>query len=172
MSTPDIPLAGIFADDEQMLAIPVIGDAWEAAERSVTAALASAHGLRLSDLLALDRIQRAGRGGIRTNALARALRVPSNRLTYQLARLERRAHVARSPHPDDGRGVVLTLTPAGRDAHRKALATYRRLTRRGLAGVGDGADGERLVAAAAILAGRVPGAQVARLAAMGGTRSS
>lgn len=171
MNPPDLPLSGVFADDDEMLAIPVIGDAWETAERSVSAALASAHGLRLSDLLALDRIQRAGRGGIRTNALARALRIPSNRLTYQLAGLERRKYIARAPHPDDGRGVVLTLTAAGRDAHKKALATYRRITRRGLGGVGEGYDGERLMAAAAILSGRVPDAEVARLAAMNGRRS-
>lgn len=168
MTTHDSPLAGLFADDDELLAIPIVGDAWEAAEREVSGQLAQACGVRLSDLLALDRIQRAGRAGIRTNALARALRIPSNRLTYQLAGLEKRKFISRAPHPDDGRGIVLTLTQAGREMHRKALATYRRITRGGLGGVGDGADGARLMAAAAILAGRVPDADVARIAAPNG----
>lgn len=64
--------------------------------------------------------------------------------------------------------MVLSLTKAGRDAHRKALAAYRRITRDDLMGVGDGADGARLLAAAAILSGRVHDAEVARLAAMDG----
>lgn len=168
MKAAEAPLSGLFADDDLLLAIPIVGDAWEMAEREVSAELAATTDLRLSDLLALDRIHRAGKTGIRTNTLARALRIPSNRLTYQLAGLEKRKYIARSPHPDDGRGVVLSLTKAGRDAHRKALAAYRRITRDDLMGVGDGADGARLLAAAAILSGRVHDAEVARLAAMDG----
>jgi DNA-binding MarR family transcriptional regulator len=164
VSAPEPPLSGLFGDDELMLAVPVVGDAWEAAEREVSARLSRVHDLRLSDLLALDRIQRAGRGGIRTNALARALRIPSNRLTYQLAGLQKRRLIHRAPDPEDGRGIVLTLTPAGREAHRKALATYRRMTHGGLDGMADGVEGTRLLAAAAILSGRVPDADVARLA--------
>lgn len=153
---PDRPLSGLFADDPEMLAVPIIGEAWEAAERAISAQLEAEHEMRLSDLLALDRIQRAGRGGIRTNTLARALRIPSNRLTYQLAGLGKRGYIGRAPHPEDGRGVVLTLTAEGRDAHRKAIATYRRIARDGLAGLGPGLDGRRLMAAAAILAGATP----------------
>lgn len=159
---PDRPLSGLFADDPEMLAVPIIGEAWEAAERAISSQLEAENDLRLSDLLALDRIQRAGRGGIRTNTLARALRIPSNRLTYQLAGLEKRHYIARAPHPDDGRGVVLTLTKDGRDAHRKALAAYRRITRDGLSGLDSGQDGRRLMAAAAILAGEKPPATRSR----------
>lgn len=157
---PDRPLSGLFADDPEMLAVPIIGEAWEAAERAISSQLESENDMRLSDLLALDRIQRAGRGGIRTNTLARALRIPSNRLTYQLAGLEKRHYIERSPHPEDGRGVVLRLTKDGRDAHRKALATYRRITRDGLSGIDSGQEGRRLMAAAAILSGdKVPAAK-------------
>lgn len=153
---PDRPLSGLFGDDPEMLAVPIIGDAWEAAERAISSELEGENDMRLSDLLAMDRIQRAGRGGIRTNTLARTLRIPSNRLTYQLAGLEKRAYIERSPHPEDGRGVVLRLTRDGRDAHRKALATYRRITRDGLSGIHSAQDGRRLLAAAAILAGDTP----------------
>ena len=153
---PDVPLKGLFADDTDMLAIPRIGDAWESSERAVSAALEADTGLRLSDLLALDRIHRAGKEGIRTNALARALRIPSNRLTYQLAGLQKRRYIARSSHPEDGRGVVLRLTKAGREAHKRALASYRRITRNGLRGLDSGLDPDRLIGAAAVLSGDAP----------------
>jgi len=153
MQGSEEPLDGLFGGDAELLAIPRLGEAWETAERSVSARLSADCGLRLSDLLALDRIQRGGRGGIRTNALARALRIPSNRLTYQLSGLEKRGYIDREPHPDDGRGVILRLTRSGRDAHKRALAAYRRITRGGLASLDSGQDGPRIMAAAAVLAG-------------------
>jgi len=61
-----IPLPGLYADDDHLLAIPVVGDAWEAAEREVSAERLAAPGTRLFDLLALDRTHRAGQAGIRT----------------------------------------------------------------------------------------------------------
>ena len=161
---PDVPLKGLFADDTEMLAIPRIGDAWESAERAVSVALEADTGLRLSDLLALDRIHRAGKDGIRTNTLARALRIPSNRLTYQLAGLQKRRYISRSSHPEDGRGVVLRLTKAGAEAHKRALAAYRRITRNGLQGLDSGLDPGRLMGAAAVLSGDAPSpADVQRL---------
>ena len=162
--TAEPPLRGLFADDAEMLAVPRIGDAWESAERAISAEIEDETGLRLSDLVALDRIQRAGKDGIRTNALARALRIPSNRLTYQLAGLQKRRYITRSAHPEDGRGVVLRLTKAGAAAHKRALAAYRRITRDGLRGLDSGLDPERLMAAAAVLAGDGPApADVQRL---------
>jgi hypothetical protein len=83
-------LDGLFGGDIEMLAIPRLGEAWEAAERAVSSVLEAEHGLRLSDLLPLDRIQRSGKHGIRTKALAHTLGIPSNRLTYQLAGLQQR----------------------------------------------------------------------------------
>ena len=150
------PLDGLFSGDIELLAIPRLGEAWEAAERAVSSVLEAEHALRLSDLLALDRIQRSGRHGIRTNALARALGIPSNRLTYQLAGLQQCALIERSPHPEDGRGVVLRLTKDGRNTHRRVLTTYRRITRDRLAGIDAGRDGVRLMAAAAIVSGEAP----------------
>ena len=168
----DVPLKGLFADDTEMLAIPRIGDAWESAERAVSAELEAETGLRLSDLLALDRIQRAGKDGIRTNTLARALRIPSNRLTYQLAGLQKRRYITRGAHPDDGRGVVLRLTKSGQGAHKRALAVYRRITRNGLSGLDSGLDADRLIGAAAVLSGDGPSpADVQRLLAALGADS-
>lgn len=152
----DTPLAGLFGDDELLLAIPRLGESFENTERLASASLMAAHDLRLSDLLALDRIARAGADGIRTNALARALGIPSNRLTYQLAGLEQREFIARSPHPRDGRGVVLRLTAAGKAMHKKALASYRGFCANSLAGLAPEVDGRRILAAAAILCDDAP----------------
>ena len=149
----DTPLDGLFAGDPSLLAIPRLGEAWETAERAVSTRLSAACGVRLSDLLALDRIQRGGREGVRTNSLARALRIPSNRLTYQLAGLEKRGYIEREPHPEDGRGVVLRLTRTGREAHKRALAAYKRIAGDGLASLDSGQDGARIMAAAAVLCG-------------------
>jgi DNA-binding MarR family transcriptional regulator len=47
-------------------------------------------------------------------ALMRSAMVTSGAITQRLDRLEARGLVARGPHPEDGRGVVVTLTEAGR----------------------------------------------------------
>ncbi len=154
--TVDAALSGLFGDDELLLAIPRLGESFENTERLASADLLAAHDLRLSDLLALDRIARAGADGIRTNTLARALGIPSNRLTYQLAGLQERAFITRSAHPRDGRGIVLRLTPAGKAMHKKALATYRAFCANSLAGLGPEIDGRRILAAAAILCDDAP----------------
>ena len=149
-------LKGLFGDDDLLLAIPRLGESFENAERLASADLLAAHDLRMSDLLALDRIARAGADGIRTNTLARALGIPSNRLTYQLAGLEKRAFITRSAHPRDGRGIVLRLSPAGTAMHTKALSTYRAFCANSLAGLGPEIDGRRILAAAAILCDDAP----------------
>jgi DNA-binding MarR family transcriptional regulator len=48
------------------------------------------------------------------SALADFIVQSRSRVTHTAARLEKRGWVLREPAPDDGRGVVLCLTPAGR----------------------------------------------------------
>ncbi|WP_405589359.1 MarR family winged helix-turn-helix transcriptional regulator [Streptomyces sp. NBC_01190] len=61
-------------------------------------------------------MSRLGREGPATTAaLARAERVRPQSMRATLAALEERGLVARTPHPTDGRQVVLSLTPAGTD---------------------------------------------------------
>jgi MarR family transcriptional regulator, lower aerobic nicotinate degradation pathway regulator len=50
--------------------------------------------------------------------LARFLRLERSSVTGLVDRAERRGLVARAPAPHDGRGVVVALTPAGRDLAR------------------------------------------------------
>ena len=41
-------------------------------------------------------------------------------ISQQLRRLEERGHLRRTPHPDDGRSTLVSLTQEGRDLHGKA----------------------------------------------------
>jgi DNA-binding MarR family transcriptional regulator len=52
-------------------------------------------------------------GGLRLNALAEVLGVSASRLTHRMAKLVDRGLVAQRPCPEDGRGAIATITPAG-----------------------------------------------------------
>lgn len=64
-------------------------------------------------------------------ALAARLQISSGAMTNRIDRLEAAGLVARAPDPDDRRGVLVLLTPAGRDLIDRAapvhLANERRL---------------------------------------------
>lgn len=62
----------------------------------------------------LATLRRTGRPHTLTpGELMRTAMVTSGAITQRLDRLEGRGLVARGPHPDDGRAVAVTLTPAG-----------------------------------------------------------
>lgn len=52
--------------------------------------------------------------------LARWMSAPPTTVSSYVKRFEQRGHVAKTPNPDDGRSYRLSLTPAGRRAHRAA----------------------------------------------------
>ena len=56
--------------------------------------------------------------------LARWMSAPLTTMSSYVKRLEGRGHLKRERNPDDGRSYVLTLTPAGRRAHRAAGARF------------------------------------------------
>ncbi len=56
--------------------------------------------------------------------LMRTAMVTSGAITQRLDRLEARGLVRRGPHPSDGRVVVVTLTPAGRDLVDRVLPDH------------------------------------------------
>jgi DNA-binding MarR family transcriptional regulator len=56
--------------------------------------------------------------------LARWMSAPPTTVSSYVKRFEGRGHVAKTPNPDDGRSYRLSLTPAGRRAHRAAGALF------------------------------------------------
>jgi len=93
--------------------------------------------------------------GITMTAMARELGMPVTTAADYVRAMQRRGHVRREHHPHDSRSYVLSLTPAGRSAHRAASTAFQRAHRalldalaplteetvRGqLAAVADGAD--------------------------------
>src|SRR5918993_4711862 len=56
--------------------------------------------------------------------LARWMSAPPTTVSSYVKRLEQRDHIVKTPNPDDGRSYRLSLTPAGRSAHRIAGALF------------------------------------------------
>jgi DNA-binding MarR family transcriptional regulator len=77
--------------------------------------------LTLSQLSALTSLDLAG--ALTPRELADAERVQPPTLTKIIVKLEERGLIKRSPHPTDGRQVVLSATEAG----RSVLAEHRRI---------------------------------------------
>lgn len=74
------------------------------------------HGVSLSEYEILAMLSEADPDGLRMSALADLVVQSRSRLSHTALRLERRKLVRRRPTPGDGRGVELSLTPAGRAA--------------------------------------------------------
>lgn len=68
---------------------------------------------------------------LRASALADVIAWERSRLSHHLGRMEKRGLVARNKCPDDGHGVEVTMTDAGRETYRTAsyphLADIREL---------------------------------------------
>lgn len=73
-------------------------------------------GISLPEYELLSMLSEAPDGQMRMSALAALIVQSRSRVTHTAARLERRGWVRRTPAPDDGRGVLLRLTEAGRVA--------------------------------------------------------
>jgi DNA-binding MarR family transcriptional regulator len=79
-------------------------------------------------LVALTDVQE---GRLRPQELARSIDWEQSRLSHQIARMAKRGLVAREECAEDGRGVFVAITPAGREAIEAAapqhVAAVRRL---------------------------------------------
>lgn len=85
--------------------------------------VAAAYGLsHQGDLEALAELYRAdAERGLTPTELATAGLLTAGGMTVRLHRLERAGLVIRRPNPDDGRGVLVRLTPAGVELIEHAL---------------------------------------------------
>jgi len=87
--------------------------------------IAEAYGLsHTGDLDVLTDLDRAGPPHQRTpSELAETLLLTTGGMTVRLNRLQRAGLIERLPNPRDGRGVLVRLTPIGRELADDALAT-------------------------------------------------
>jgi DNA-binding MarR family transcriptional regulator len=86
--------------------------------------LSDSHGLTLNDVRLLDVLVKSPTGSARMGDVAEALMSLPSRVTRQIHRLEVQGLVGRGASPDDGRGVVASITPDGRTALASAMQTY------------------------------------------------
>lgn len=145
-SAPQLPES--FGGEPFLSVVPDLVKAAELSERTVTRRLREADCCALRDLLVLDEVHRSGPGGIRTKQLADRLVISTSRLAYQLRALETEGLVERTPHEEDGRGVLVNLTAKGAGEHRRAISAMREITEVGLASIGTEVPSASLVAAA------------------------
>ena len=76
--------------------------------------LVDAHHLTLNDVRLLDILDKSATGSARMGDLAEGLMSLPSRVTRQIRRLEVQGLVRRGASPDDGRGVLATITDDGR----------------------------------------------------------
>lgn len=81
--------------------------------------------------LLLHRLDRGGAVGVK--ALAGAMGVDSSTVTRQVAPLVECGLVERVPNPDDGRAVLLELSPLGRERLKEVRGSRQEMIRRLLA---------------------------------------
>ena len=91
---------------------------------TVNRAVVDEHQLTLNDVRLLDLLAKSPTGAARMGDLAESLMSLPSRVTRQIHRLERQGLVARGASPEDGRGVLASITAGGREALAAALQTY------------------------------------------------
>lgn len=95
-------------------------DAWRAylrASRELDVAMdrdLQEHGISISEYEIISMLSEAPEHAMRMSALADLVVQSRSRVTHTASRLEKRGWVERRPAPEDGRGVLLVLTDAGR----------------------------------------------------------
>jgi DNA-binding MarR family transcriptional regulator len=91
--------------------------------------LVETHRLTLVDVRLLDMLNKSSTGSARMGDLAEGLMALPSRITRQIRRLEVHGFVKREASPDDGRGVLATITEEGRTVVREAMVTYGQCVR-------------------------------------------
>jgi DNA-binding MarR family transcriptional regulator len=95
----------------------------------LTSELTRSCGLSINDFELLLRLDRAPPPGLRLAELNSAVRLTQPSLSRAVARLERRGWLHRAGAPDDRRGVLVSITPAGRDVLNRAAQLHARAIR-------------------------------------------
>lgn len=114
-------------DENELGAYFALVAAGDLIQRAVTTQLGE-HGLSPLQFSVLARLLDTP-SGWRMSDLAEVLVVSRSGLTYQITQLEKAGFVERASSPDDDRGVVASLTPAGRDEVLRAFPGHVALVR-------------------------------------------
>lgn len=102
-----------------------------ALEKMLARALEENFDLLLPWYEVLDALEHSDEKTLRFSDLAETVMVNPSSLSRQLDQLERRGLVAREKSIlDDGRAIVLVLTPRGHEVWKSASSTYYRIVRR------------------------------------------
>lgn len=96
---------------------------------AVLAAGLGEHGLSMADYELLVPLSAAPGGCLRAKELAARVCWDKSRLSKQLTRMAARGLVDRVPAEDDARGIVVSLTEAGRTVLREAAPEHVELVR-------------------------------------------
>jgi DNA-binding MarR family transcriptional regulator len=95
----------------------------------LSTALAQGCGLTINGFEILLRLDSAPPPGVRLGELDSAVRLTQPSLSRAVARLGRSGWLTRASAPDDGRGVLVSITPAGRDVLRRAASVHAQTIR-------------------------------------------
>lgn len=102
-----------------------------AMNKMLSRALEEYEGLQLPWFEILDALAMADDKSLRFNELAERVMTHPSSLSRQIDKLEEKQFVAREKSvADDGRAIVLVLTPIGHDVWKSASITYYRIVRR------------------------------------------
>lgn len=102
-----------------------------AMNKMLSRALEEDEGLQLPWFEILDALAMSDEKSLRFNELAERVMTHPSSLSRQIDKLEDKQYVAREKSvADDGRAIVLVLTPMGHDVWKSASTTYYRIVRR------------------------------------------
>jgi DNA-binding MarR family transcriptional regulator len=95
----------------------------------LSTALDEACGLSINDFEILLQLDQVPAPGLRLGELNPAVRLTQPSLSRAVARLEHRGWLRRAGTPDDRRGVLAAITPAGREILRRAVPVHAQTIR-------------------------------------------
>jgi DNA-binding MarR family transcriptional regulator len=98
----------------------------------LSGALSRACGLSTNDFEVMLRLDHVPAPGLRLSDLSPAVRLTQPSLSRMISRLEQHGWLARTDDPNDGRGVLITLTQAGRQVLLAAVPVHAQTIREAL----------------------------------------
>lgn len=118
-----------FTDEEKRL-WRLFLDSHRTVKLGIDDALLSSSSLSTAEFSVLASLSDSGEHGARLRELCETLGWDRSRTSHQIARMERRGLVTKTACPVDGRGVVVTMTDAGRQHFELGLVDYVESVRR------------------------------------------